>query len=161
MGDLMKSFESRFVDTFPGDSNTRNSSRQVCGACFSFVIPTPVSNPNLAAYSNELAEQLGFDLDWMRTKQAASVLGGNELLPGMKPYAACYGGHQFGNFEILAERQDITLLRQLVDYTIANDFPHLDPLSPTTPPIVHFIDTLLANNRKSRTGIFYSLLEFK
>jgi uncharacterized protein YdiU (UPF0061 family) len=29
---------------------------------------------------------------------AAEVLGGNRLLPGMKPYAARYGGHQFGHW---------------------------------------------------------------
>jgi uncharacterized protein YdiU (UPF0061 family) len=28
----------------------------------------------------------------------AEVFGGNALLPGMQPYAACYGGHQFGNW---------------------------------------------------------------
>jgi uncharacterized protein YdiU (UPF0061 family) len=26
------------------------------------------------------------------------VLGGNRLVPGMRPYAACYGGHQFGHW---------------------------------------------------------------
>src|SRR5205085_959984 len=28
----------------------------------------------------------------------AAVFGGNALLPGMRPYAACYGGHQFGSW---------------------------------------------------------------
>ena len=28
----------------------------------------------------------------------AEVFGGNRLLPGMQAYAACYGGHQFGNW---------------------------------------------------------------
>jgi len=32
---------------------------------------------------------------------------------------------RFGNFEILAARDDIALLTQLVDFTIARDFPHL------------------------------------
>ena len=32
---------------------------------------------------------------------------------------------RFGNFEILASRNDIDLLRKLVDYTLATDFPAL------------------------------------
>ena len=32
---------------------------------------------------------------------------------------------RFGNFEILASRQDIDLLRKLLDYTLAVDFPEL------------------------------------
>ena len=26
------------------------------------------------------------------------MLSGNRLVPGMTPYATCYGGHQFGNW---------------------------------------------------------------
>jgi serine/tyrosine/threonine adenylyltransferase len=33
---------------------------------------------------------------------------------------------RFGNFEILASREDVPLLSQLVDFTIARDYPHLD-----------------------------------
>ncbi len=193
----------------------------------------------MVAYSCEVSELLGLDSAWMESKDAADVLSGNALLPGMKPYAACYGGHQFGNwagqlgdgrainlgeaiaadgrrwtmqlkgagrtpysrsgdglavlrssvreflcseamhhlgvpttralslvltgeqvsrdmfydgrprkelgaivcrvaptftrfgnFEILAERQEIENLRKLVDFTIATDFPHLDPKAP-------------------------------
>jgi len=32
---------------------------------------------------------------------------------------------RFGNFEILAARQELSLLKQLTDYTITTDFPHL------------------------------------
>ncbi len=32
---------------------------------------------------------------------------------------------RFGNFEILAARKELSLLRQLADYTISIDFPHL------------------------------------
>jgi serine/tyrosine/threonine adenylyltransferase len=94
----MIAFESRFVDRLPGDRDTRNFCRQVSGACYSFVEPTPVVEPTIVAYSADVTELLGLEADWMDTKQAAAVLGGNALLPGMKPYAACYGGHQFGNW---------------------------------------------------------------
>jgi uncharacterized protein YdiU (UPF0061 family) len=32
---------------------------------------------------------------------------------------------RFGSFEIHAARQNVDLLRELVDYTIRTDFPHL------------------------------------
>jgi len=41
---------------------------------------------------------------------------------------------RFGNFEIFAARGEQDVLRQLVDYTIRTDFPHLEPGSPD----IHF-----------------------
>ncbi|MCG8567816.1 MAG: YdiU family protein [Desulfobacterales bacterium] len=37
---------------------------------------------------------------------------------------------RFGNFQLPAARGDIPLLKQLLDYTLAVDFPHLDPRDP-------------------------------
>ena len=39
---------------------------------------------------------------------------------------------RFGNFEIFAARNDLALLAQLVDFTIARDFPHLAPITDET-----------------------------
>ncbi len=39
---------------------------------------------------------------------------------------------RFGSFQILTARQDIALLKQLVDYTIRTDFPHLGTPTPST-----------------------------
>lgn len=39
---------------------------------------------------------------------------------------------RFGNFEILAARNEIELLQQLMDYTITTDFPHLGAPSSST-----------------------------
>lgn len=36
---------------------------------------------------------------------------------------------RFGNFEILSARKELSLLKQLTDYTITTDFPHLGPPS--------------------------------
>lgn len=91
-------FENRFVRSLPADPETRNFCRQVRNACYSFVQPTPTAAPQLISYSPEVAELLGIEPAWFQTPQAARVLTGNELLKGMQPYAACYGGHQFGNW---------------------------------------------------------------
>jgi uncharacterized protein YdiU (UPF0061 family) len=88
----------RFVDSLKADPETRNYCRQVRDAHYSWVEPTPVSDPSIIAFSAQVAELLGIDPGWFSTPEAASFLAGNRLLPGSKPYAMCYGGHQFGNW---------------------------------------------------------------
>ena len=41
---------------------------------------------------------LGLSSEDLASDKLGEVLGGNHLLPGMQPHAACYGGHQFGNW---------------------------------------------------------------
>jgi len=91
-------FESRFVDELPGDAVTDNVPRQVRNACYTRVDPTPVEKPQLLAWSDDMARVLGVALPKTPTGLEAKVLAGNAALPGMKPYAARYGGHQFGHW---------------------------------------------------------------
>jgi serine/tyrosine/threonine adenylyltransferase len=91
-------FENRFIRDLPGDSELRNFLRPVRRACYSRVSPTPVSNPRLVAYSREVAELLDLHTDPLTTNEFAEVFAGNRLLPGMEPFAMCYGGHQFGSW---------------------------------------------------------------
>ena len=72
--------------------------RQVEGAAYSRIDPSPVSAPRLLAYSREMAATLGFSEEDVLDPPFAQVFGGNALLTGMEPYAANYGGHQFGNW---------------------------------------------------------------
>jgi uncharacterized protein YdiU (UPF0061 family) len=94
----MLQFTSRFIDSTPGDPLSDVRSRQVHGALWSKVQPTPVSAPRLVAYSKEVADLLGLNEETLRSEEAVRVLSGNALWPGMVPYAANYGGHQFGNW---------------------------------------------------------------
>lgn len=89
---------NQFVRELPSDPDKTNSRRQVHQAIYSSVKPTPVSAPELVAYSIEVADQLGLDFEASDKDQFARVFSGNELLDGMQPYAMCYGGHQFGNW---------------------------------------------------------------
>ena len=91
-------FTRRFLDSLPGDDQTEPTSREVTGALWSLVQPTAVADPKLVAWSRPLAEELGFDDEHMQDPKTARVLGGNALWPGMGPYAANYGGHQFGHW---------------------------------------------------------------
>jgi uncharacterized protein YdiU (UPF0061 family) len=106
-------FDNTFVRVLPGDPESENYRRAVRGACFSRVKPTPVAAPRLLAWSPEVAALLGLPED---AEVAGSVpelveaLAGNRVLPGMDPYAACYGGHQFGNWaDQLGDGRAITL----------------------------------------------------
>jgi len=90
-------FENSFVQALPGDPETRNTSRQVANASYSRVAPTRVRAPQMLAWSSEMAALLGLATPPV-TGLTAEVLGGNRVLEGMQPYAARYGGHQFGNW---------------------------------------------------------------
>lgn len=94
----MTIFESRFVDMFPADLQTANYSRQVPDALYSTVAPSPVSSPTTLIWSQDVAACCGFDADFCRSPEFAQVFAGNRQLPGMRPYASRYGGHQFGNW---------------------------------------------------------------
>ena len=91
-------FDNRFRRELPGDPSDDVRSRQVFGACWSRAMPTPVAEPRLLAHAREVAELVGLGEDDVRAPWFARVFGGNELMPGMEPYAACYGGHQFGHW---------------------------------------------------------------
>jgi uncharacterized protein YdiU (UPF0061 family) len=91
-------FDNRFVRELPGDPDTRNMRRQVLGAAWSPVDPTPVAAPALLAHAPQVAELVGFSAAEVASPDFAQVFGGNALIPGMHPYAACYGGHQFGHW---------------------------------------------------------------
>ena len=91
-------FDNRFVRELPGDTDNVKLSRQVYDALWSSVTPTPVAAPRLLAYSPEVAALLGWQAEDMNDPRIAQIFGGNALLEGMQPYAACYGGHQFGGW---------------------------------------------------------------
>jgi uncharacterized protein YdiU (UPF0061 family) len=91
-------FDNRFRHELPGDPEPRNFVRSVRGACWSDVLPTPVDAPRLLACSPEAAALLGLAADDLRAPDMVAVLAGNALLPGMQPWATCYGGHQFGHW---------------------------------------------------------------
>ncbi|MEL6713138.1 MAG: YdiU family protein, partial [Planctomycetota bacterium] len=95
-------FDLEWRNTFrvdlPEDSETGSARREVRGAAFSSVEPTRVRGPKLVAASPECAALLGLDAGELRTDDFVQVFAGNGLVPGMKPFAMTYGGHQFGHW---------------------------------------------------------------
>ena len=91
-------FDNRFTNELPADPLSENRRRQVHGSCYSRVLPVQTVRPQLIAYSREAANLLGLTEADCRSEIFTQVFSGNRLLPGMDPHAACYGGHQFGNW---------------------------------------------------------------
>ena len=91
-------FDNAFVRDLPGDPQQGAGLRQVEGALYSRVDPTPVAAPRLLAHSAEMAATLGFSEAEVGAPEFAQLFGGNALLDGMQPYSANYGGHQFGHW---------------------------------------------------------------
>jgi len=94
----MLTFDDRFVRELPADPSELNKPRAVRGACFTRVTPTPARAPKLVAFSREVAAELGLSANDFESPELIEALAGSRVLEGMKPYAACYGGHQFGNW---------------------------------------------------------------
>jgi hypothetical protein len=88
-------FRNTFVEELHGEIAPHKRPRQVPGACYSQVEPTPVRDPHLLAWSDDFAAYLGIEKPAERGT-AIEILGGNRVLPSMKPFAARYAGHQFG-----------------------------------------------------------------
>ncbi|KAF1711807.1 protein adenylyltransferase SelO [Pseudoxanthomonas sacheonensis] len=91
-------FDNRFIADLPGDPQQGTGVREVRAALYSLVNPTPVAAPRLLAWSRETAALLDLEESDVASPEFAQVFGGNALLQGMRPFAANYGGHQFGHW---------------------------------------------------------------
>jgi uncharacterized protein YdiU (UPF0061 family) len=90
-----KTFRNEFTETFPGDESGSLIPRQTPGVLYSRTTPTPVEKPALIAWSAELAAELGIESP---DEKDIEIIGGNLVTGSMRPYAASYAGHQFGNW---------------------------------------------------------------
>ncbi|WP_302172772.1 YdiU family protein [uncultured Hydrogenophaga sp.] len=61
-------------------------------------VPTPLPDPQWVAWSPSVAADLGLPAAWMDSTEAAEVFTGNRVLPGSRPLATVYSGHQFGHW---------------------------------------------------------------
>lgn len=110
--------------------------------------PTPYSRTadGLAVLRSSLREFLCseamFHLGVPTTRALSLVLTGEEVVrdilydghpapePGAVVCRVAPSFTRFGHFEILAARHDVELMRQLLDFTIATDFPHIRHAEP-------------------------------
>ncbi|CAG5131157.1 unnamed protein product [Candidula unifasciata] len=91
-------FQNRALRCLPVDESEEKTQRQVPGACFSRVNPTPVVNPGLVCASLPALSLLDITEDQVKRPEFVEYFSGNKILPGSEPAAHCYCGHQFGYF---------------------------------------------------------------
>lgn len=90
--------QDTFNKQLPADKIIENKRRQVLDACFSFVNPKKTANPKLIHVSKEMLTAIGLSLEDATSEEFLQVFTGNKILENTKPFAMCYGGHQFGNW---------------------------------------------------------------
>lgn len=95
---LPLNIQDKFNTALPADPIPQNSRRQVTKACFSFVAPKKTAAPKLLHYSPDMLQKLGLTEKHAQSEAFLKIFTGNQVLPNTKPYAMCYGGHQFGNW---------------------------------------------------------------
>lgn len=93
-------FDNSALKNLPLDPVEKNYVRRnVKGAVFSKVMPSPVENPRIVAFSGSALELLDVDTEKaVKDTKFAEYFSGNTLLTGSEPAAHCYCGHQFGYF---------------------------------------------------------------
>ncbi len=91
-------FDNRFCSRLAADPSDVNRPRQVPGAAFSRVVPTPTGAPEVIALADEVVDLLGIDPSDTTSDSFRDLVTGNAVAPGMDPFAMRYGGHQFGNW---------------------------------------------------------------
>lgn len=58
--------------------------------------PQPLPSPYWVGRSRALARELGLEDSWLESSEVLEALSGNQMLPGARPLASVYAGHQFG-----------------------------------------------------------------
>jgi len=90
--------QDTFNKELPADPNETLMRRQVYEACFSYVTPKVPGNPKLLHVSEEMLAAIGLTPEDTRDPKFLEIFSGAKVLDGTKPYAMCYGGHQFGHW---------------------------------------------------------------
>jgi len=110
-----------------------NSYTQLGETFFQKIKPTPVSDPALFLWNDELAETLPvakhLSADF---EEMANVFSGNKILSGSEPIALAYAGHQFGNFVAQLGDGRAHLLGEVIDTKGVRKDIQLKGSGPTT-----------------------------
>ena len=86
-----------------------NSYADLPGAFYTRLDPTPVSQPQMLAWNDALANELGI------SGTDAATFAGNTVPDGAAPLAQLYAGHQFGNYNPQLGDGRAILLGEVID----------------------------------------------
>ena len=79
------------------------------------VKPTPVQDPELVIFNEELAKELNLNFSDINKQELSNLFSGNILPKGSSTIAQAYAGHQFGHFTMLGDGRAILLGEHLVN----------------------------------------------
>lgn len=71
--------------------------------------PRKVPDPELVIFNDSLADELGLDKEYLKSKEGIELLSGNKVLEDTIPIAQAYAGHQFGYFTMLGDGRAVLL----------------------------------------------------
>lgn len=78
--------------------------------------PVPVSHPTVCLFNNELAKEIGLNIDVERDSDIISkILSGNVIPDGATPISQAYAGHQFGHFTMLGDGRAVLIGEHITD----------------------------------------------
>ena len=77
------------------------------------VAATPVARPTLVILNRPLAVSLGLNPEVLEKPDSAAWFTGNLTIPGSRPLAQAYAGHQYGHFTGLGDGRALLLGEQL------------------------------------------------
>ncbi len=73
-----------------------NSFARLPGTFYQAISPTPLPRPHLVAFNREVAALLDLAPAEAANPDFVAAINGDRIVPGAKPLAAIYAGHQFG-----------------------------------------------------------------
>ena len=76
---------------------------------YSYVNPSPVTNPGWVIINDQLANELNLNINNLVSEEGLAILAGNSFPEGTRPIAQAYAGHQFGYFTMLGDGRAILL----------------------------------------------------
>jgi len=65
---------------------------------YSRIHPEKAPDPELIRVNEALAEELGLDIDWLKSADGVAMFAGSRMPESSQPISMAYAGHQFGNF---------------------------------------------------------------
>jgi uncharacterized protein YdiU (UPF0061 family) len=101
--------------------NLDNSYARLPESLFTKQNPTAVHSPKLIILNDQLAADLGLNVQVLQSKEGVAVLAGNRIPEGALPLAQAYAGHQFGNFTMLGDGRAVLLGEQITPLGVRFD----------------------------------------
>ena len=91
------------------DLNLENTYSKLPKSLFSFQNPSKVDNCKMVFFNRELAEELGLNIDELKSYEGIQILSGNKAIDKGSYIAQAYAGHQFGHFTMLGDGRAVLL----------------------------------------------------